>query len=255
VRVSTKHGFNPFRSRRGFGPADRGVARLADLNIAISHGLAHYLASTEGFDESSFEIVHYGIDGGADPPPLPGKPRIACVGRLVEIKGHETLLRAIALARDAVPGLELEVAGDGPLHAQIRSLVASLDLDDAVRLLGRVAPPQAVYERAAIVAVPSLGEGFGMVALEAMERGRAVVASDVGGLPEIVVAGETGLLVPPGDADALAAALVALSSDTDRVAAFGAAGRARALAEFTQERCAERLVSLYGGALSRAAGA
>jgi glycosyltransferase involved in cell wall biosynthesis len=122
-----------------------------------------------------------------------------------------------------------------------------------VRFLGRVSPPQPVYEQAAIVVVPSLGEGFGMVALEAMERGRAVVASDVGGLPEIVVANETGLLVPPGDAEALAAAVVELASDTSRVAAFGLAGRARALSQFTQERCTQRLVGLYRDALSRAA--
>jgi glycosyltransferase involved in cell wall biosynthesis len=253
VRVSTKHGFNPFRARAGFGLADRSMARLAALNIAISHGLAGYLARTEGFDERSFEIVHYGIDGGSDPPPPPERPRIACVGRLVPIKGHETLLRAVAVAMKAVPGLELQIAGDGPLEAEIRVLVGSLGLSDAVRFLGRVSPPQPVYEQAAIVVVPSLGEGFGMVALEAMERGRAVVASDVGGLPEIVVANETGLLVPPGDAEALAAAVVELASDTSRVAAFGLAGRARALSQFTQERCTQRLVGLYRDALSRAA--
>src|SRR5699024_8736491 len=104
-------------------------------------------------------------------------------------------------------------------------------------------------ERAEIVVVPSFGEGFGMVALEAMERGRAVIASDVGGLPEIVAAGETGLIVPPGDVSALAAAIVELAGDPVRAAVFGAAGRERALAEFSQERCTERIEKLYLAAL------
>ena len=72
VRVTTKHGFNSFRERHVFGFADRSVARLAHLQIAISGGLARYLAETEGFDESAFQIVHYGIAAGPDPPPYEG---------------------------------------------------------------------------------------------------------------------------------------------------------------------------------------
>ena len=106
--------------------------------------------------------------------------------------------------------------------------------------------------RAAIVVVPSLGEGFGMVALEAMERGRAVVASAVGGLPEIVADGTTGVLVPPADPRALAAALASLLADPDRGAAMGRAGRRRALEAFSQERCTARIDELYREALATA---
>jgi starch synthase len=97
--------------------------------------------------------------------------------------------------------------------------------------------------------VPSLGEGFGMVALEAMERARPVIASAVGGLPEIVEDGKTGIVVEPGDAEALAEAVVALAGDLGRAAEMGRAGRERALAEFTPERSAERIESLYRAAL------
>ena len=209
--VSTKHGFNAFRDRKAFATADRAVASLADVHVAISAGLARYLAESEGFDAATFEVVHYGIEAGAEPPPLPGAPRLAIVGRLIPIKGHDVLLRAF---------------------------------------LGRVAPVDPVLERAEVVVVPSFGEGFGMVALEAMERGRPVIASAVGGLPEIVDEGRTGLLVPPGDVEALVRAIAQVADDPARAAGMGQAGRARALDGFSQERCTERIAVLYETALA-----
>ena len=252
VLVSTKHGFNPFRSGRAFAAADRAVARLADVHIAISAGLASYLAASEGFDPGSFEVVHYGIEAGPAPPPLPGAPRLAVVGRLIPIKGHDVLLRALALLRDRLPEVTLELAGDGPLEPDLRASVTRLGLEDVVSFLGRVAPAAPVFERAEVVVVPSFGEGFGMVALEAMERGRPVVASDVGGLREIVEDGRTGLLVPSGDAEALAAAIAELARDPARAADMGAAGRERALVAFSQERCTDRIEAIYGAALAAA---
>jgi len=96
-----------------------------------------------------------------------------------------------------VPDLELELAGRGPLEPALRALVKELGLENSVRFLGHVVPVQRAIERASIVVVPSLGEGFGMVALEAMERARPVIAAAIGGLGDIVRHGETGLLVPP----------------------------------------------------------
>ena len=250
VLVSTKHGFNPFRGGRAFAAADRAVARLADVHIAISAGLASYLAASEGFDPGLFEVVHYGIEACPPAPPLPAAPRLAVVGRLIPIKGHDVLLRALALVQDRLPEITLEVAGDGPLERDLRATVSRLGLGERVSFLGRVTRPGPVFERAELVVVPSFGEGFGMVALEAMERGRPVVASDVGGLPEIVEAGRTGLLVPSGDAEALAAAIVELAGDPARAAGMGAAGRKRALAEFSQERCTDRIEAIYGAALA-----
>jgi glycosyltransferase involved in cell wall biosynthesis len=250
LRLSTKHGFNEFREGRWFGVADRSVGSLAHVHIAISHGLARYLAETEGFDEADFEIVHYGISSQDGVRPfVQTEPRLLCVGRLIPIKGHLVLLRALAQARAHVPDLTLDVAGRGPLEPALRSLARELGLEGAVRFLGFVSPVQRAIEDATIVVVPSLGEGFGMVALEAMERARPVIASAVGGLPEIVADGETGLVVPPGDADALAKAIVALAGDLERAAAMGEAGRVRALSEFTPERSVQRIEQLYAGAL------
>jgi glycosyltransferase involved in cell wall biosynthesis len=247
--VSTKHGFNPFRGGRGFAAADRAVARLADVHVAISHGLARYLAESEGFDEDAFEIVHYGIVPGPPPTDPPAEPRLAVVGRLIPIKAHDVLLAALTRVREELPEATLEIAGEGPLDAELRATVTGLGLRDAVSFLGRVAPAAPVFERSAVVVVPSRGEGFGMVALEAMERGRAVVASDVGGLPEIVEDGVTGIVVPPDEPEALAAALLELLRDPARAAAMGAAGRVRALAAFSQGRCTDRIEELYRAAL------
>jgi glycosyltransferase involved in cell wall biosynthesis len=253
LRLSTKHGFNEFREGRWFGFADRSVGSLAHVHIAISQGLARYLAETEGFDVRDFEIVHYGIGAdGAAPPYAGAEPRLVCVGRLIPIKGHLVLLRALAQARAAVPGLTLDIAGRGPLAPALEAYVRELRIEQAVRFLGFVSPVSRAFEDAAIAVVPSLGEGFGMVALEAMERARPVIASAVGGLPEIVVDGETGLVVPAADAGALAEAIVALASDLPRAEAMGAAGRERALREFTPEQCVQRTEELYVRALEPA---
>jgi glycosyltransferase involved in cell wall biosynthesis len=251
IRMSTKHGFNEFREGRAFALADRAVASLAHVHIAISQGLAHYLSETEGFVEDSFEIVHYGIAPQDGAEAYAGaEPRLLCVGRLIPIKGHIVLLRAFAQARRDVPGLRLDIAGRGPLEPALRALARELGVADAVRFLGHVAPIQGAIEDSAIIVVPSMGEGFGMVALEAMERSRPVIAAEIGGLGELVVDGETGLLVEPGVAEPLARAIVGLAGNLDRAVEMGRAGRARALSEFLESRCVERTEQLYERSLA-----
>jgi glycosyltransferase involved in cell wall biosynthesis len=251
VRVSTKHGFNEFRENRGFALGDRAIASLAHTHIAISRGLARYLEEVEGFDGSSFEIVHYGIEPDGVPRAYAADvPRLLCVGRLIPIKGHIVLLRAFAQARRQVPSLRLDIAGRGPLEPALRALAKELGIEDGVRFLGYVAPIQRAIEEAAAVVVPSMGEGFGMVALEAMERARPVIAAEIGGLGELVDDGITGYLVPAGEAEPLADAIVALASDLPRAAELGEAGRRRALEEFLQDRCTDRTEALYRQALN-----
>ena len=237
VRVSTKHGFNEFRENRSFALGDRAIASLAHRHIAISRGLARYLEEVEGFDGATFEIVHYGIEpDGAARSYSADVPRLLCVGRLIPIKGHIVLLRAFAEARKHVPSLRLDIAGLGPLEPALRALAKELEVEDAVRFLGYVAPIQRAVEESAIVVVPSMGEGFGMVALEAMERARPVIAAEIGGLGELVEDGVTGYLVAPGEADPLAEAIIRLAGNLSLAAEMGEAGRRRALKQFLQDR-------------------
>jgi glycosyltransferase involved in cell wall biosynthesis len=251
VRFTTKHGFNEFRETPYFGVADRAVASLAHVHIAISRGLARYLEDVEGFDRESFEIVHYGIEPNGEPHPYTDAvPRLLCVGRLIPIKGHIVLLRAFAAARRRLPELQLQIAGRGPLEPALRALARELGVHDAVRFLGHVSPIQAAIEQAAVVVVPSMGEGFGMVALEAMERARPVIAAEIGGLGELVRDGETGILVPPGEAEPLTEAIVRLAGNLDLARELGEAGRRRAQTRFLQRFCTERTELLYEGALA-----
>jgi glycosyltransferase involved in cell wall biosynthesis len=251
VRFTTKHGFNEFREAPYFGVADRAVASLAHVHIAISRGLARYLADVEGFDRGSFEIVHYGIEPDGGPNPYADSvPRLLCVGRLIPIKGHIVLLRAFAEARKQLPTLTLDVAGRGPLEPALKALALELGVQGSVRFLGHVSPIQGAIERSAVVVVPSMGEGFGMVALEAMERARPVIAANIGGLGELVRDGETGVLVPAGEAEPLRDAIVRLAGDLELARRMGDAGRHRALSRFLQRACTERTELLYEGALA-----
>jgi glycosyltransferase involved in cell wall biosynthesis len=246
VRLSTKHGFNEFREGRLFALGDRTLGALAHKQIAISRGLARYLAETEGFPEPEFEIVHYGIAAGDEPKPYTGtEPRFLCVGRLIPIKGHVVLLRAFRRVLDERPDARLDIAGHGPLEHGLKDLARQLGLADAVSFLGHVTPIQRAIERSFAVVVPSLGEGFGMVALEAMERARPVIAAAIGGLEDLVRDGETGLLVPSGESEPLAEAMLSLASDPDRAAAYGVEARRRALERFPEDRCTERTEEVY----------
>jgi glycosyltransferase involved in cell wall biosynthesis len=246
IRLSTKHGFNEFREGRLFALGDRMIGTLAHRQIAISRGLARYLSRTEGFPEPDFEIVHYGIVSTPEAGPYPGDhPRFLCIGRLIPIKGHVVLLRAFRMVLDRHPDARLEIAGRGVLEHGLHDLARQLGLNGAVSFLGHVTPVQGAIERSSAIVVPSLGEGFGMVALEAMERSRPVIAAEIGGLGDLVRDGETGLLVVPGDADSLAAAMLEVAVDPAHAVAMGLRGRSRALERFPESRCTERTEEVY----------
>ena len=165
-------------------------------------------------------------------------------GRLIEQKDHATLLRAFALVRRDVPEARLAILGGGPLEAATRALAAELGLGDAVTMPGRT-EIRDWLARADVFVHTSRWEGFGIVLLEAMLASLPVVATRVSAVPEVVVDGETGALVEAGDVAGVARELGALLADPERARRLGAAGRERALTEFSVERMVERTLAVY----------
>jgi glycogen(starch) synthase len=179
---------------------------------------------------------------------------LVAAGRLVEDKGFDVAIRALAEVRQVHPTAVLRLAGDGPARADLERLAAELGVADAVELLGWVTPERlpAVLAEAAVVLMPSRWEeAFGLVALQGMQVGRPVVASAVGGLPEVVEDGVTGHLVPPEDPGALADAVAGLLEDPERAERLGAAGRARAESDFGFDRYVDEHLALYEELIGR----
>ena len=172
---------------------------------------------------------------------------LGTAGRLVPIKGLECLIRALPLIRAAVPDVELEIAGSGPEEGTLRSEVKRLGLNDCVRYLGW--QTDIPFQRWNVFVMPSLEEAFGIAALEAMAAGLPVVASAVGGLPELVEDGKSGWLVPPADPNALAIRLVSLLQNGREQKEMGLAARARA-GGFSAKRMCDNIERLYRTLLS-----
>jgi glycosyltransferase involved in cell wall biosynthesis len=249
--VSSRH--NDDRYLLGpFRYVDRAFARRAGRLIAISDAVRAFLERA-GHDPAKLVTVHYGLDelpaAASDPTPAEAgipedAPLVVAVGRLIEQKDHATLLRAFARVHAERPDARLAILGAGPLEAETRALADELGLSAAFVLPGRT-EVRDWLERADVFAHSSRWEGFGIVLLEAMLAGLPVVATRVSAVPEVVVDGETGLLVEPGDDAALGGALAQLVADPARARALGAAGLARARSTFSVARMTERTIELY----------
>ena len=216
-----------------------------DRIVAISRQMKDRLEA-EGIPR--VHVIPNGVRERPARPPLREPPTVAYAGRLVPEKGVEELLRAVALLRRSVPGLRLLVLGDGPQRRELEALADRLGLVDAVEFRGRLGRDamEETLDRAWVQAVPSRwAEPFGNVATEAMMRGTAVLASRTGGLAEIVLDGETGILVPAGAVEPLAEALRSIVTDRQLAERMGRRGRKRALAEYSEDLCVERFIRLY----------
>jgi glycosyltransferase involved in cell wall biosynthesis len=192
-----------------------------------------------------------------DPPNLSGtlpdgwleEPLVGVVARLQPEKGVATFLKAAALVSKASPGARFLVVGDGPLREELRDLVGRLGVEDRVRFLGYRTEARALIRLLDVLVVPSLTEGSPLIVLEAMAAGVPVVASAVGGVPDQARHGEEGLLVPPGDPEALAGAMDELLRDPRRARRLGAAGRRRTENGFSHETLVRRIEGVYRAVL------
>jgi len=220
--------------------------RRVDGVVAISQSIAALLIAA-GVDEKKIRVIPSGVDTRqfAHVPSAPrashctaGVTVIGCVGILEERKGHRCLLEAAARLKAKGVRLRYRIAGAGPLRQQLERDAASLGLNDDVEFLGFVHDTAAFFADIDLYVMPSLFEGLGVAALEAMAAGRPVIASRVGGLAESVVDDVTGLLVAPGDAAQLADAIEKLHRQPARAAALGRHGRARVQRHFSLEQMA-----------------
>ena len=177
-------------------------------------------------------------------------PVIGSMSRFEPIKGLGDLLEAFSLLAARFPDARLELAGSGTQEAPLRARCKSLGLEDRIEFLGWREDREVLLRRWAVVVQPSLDEGLGLTVLEGMAYGLPVVASAVGGITESVLHEETGYLVSPGDAPALARAVGLLLAEPDRARAFGRAGRTRAEVYFSAARMASETAAVYDRVLA-----
>ncbi|NUB44936.1 glycosyltransferase [Fertoebacter nigrum] len=226
--------------------------RHAAFTVAISSfGRSQLCRWARGADWPRLHVVHCGIEPAKFPEsaPLPASgARLVAIGRLAEQKGFALLVEALALSQ--APGLHLTLVGDGPLRPALEAAIAAHGLGGQVTLTGWADEARVRAELAAAHALilPSFAEGLPMVVMEAMAAGRPVIATMIAGVPELVLPGETGWLVPAGDAAALAGAMDALAATApERLAAMGQAARARVLARHDIDVEAAKLAALFAG--------
>lgn len=210
--VVTLHGNDvQLASNRWAAPVARWVARRADVLLAVSAPLARQAEGVLSLAEGTIGVTHLPLPVELVPAPLPSGPlRLLAAGRASREKGFDVLLDA--LARPEASGWQATLVAEGPERADLDRRAAALG--DRVRVLPLLAR-QELFElmrQHHVVVVPSRSEGLGLVAVEALALGRPVIASDVGGLPEVVIPGEDGMLVSPDDPAALTAALAEMAA-------------------------------------------
>lgn len=204
-------------------------------------------------DWARLHVVHCGIEPAkfsAPTPPPNGGPHLVAIGRLAEQKGFSLLIEAVSLAASTNPGLHLTLVGDGPMRAQIEALIAEYRLDEQITLAGwqDEAGVTAALAQAQALILPSFAEGLPVVAMEAMAASRPVIATAIAGVPELVVSGETGWIVPAGSALFLAEAISALARTPHAaLVTMGVAARNRVLERHDVDVEAAKLAGLIKG--------
>jgi glycosyltransferase involved in cell wall biosynthesis len=252
------HNDDPFRRRPAIRLIQAYLWRRVNAGIAISEAVRQFMIRVELAPPRKAITVRYGLD------PAPTQPNdeeraslrrmldipeaatvIGSVGRLIEQKGLSYALDAFARLRQQFPSAHYVIIGDGPLRGELEARIDGLGLRGQAHLAGWHSDAARLMPAFDIFLMPSVWEGFGLVALEAMAARLPVIASKVSALPEIVVDRETGVLVPPGDVDGLCGALQRLLADAALRRAMGEAGRARLESDFSVQRMIDATLAVY----------
>jgi glycosyltransferase involved in cell wall biosynthesis len=251
-----------FRLRNNVGT--RWKYGRASAIIAVSQAVATVLGES-GVSAARIHIVADGVDLDRVVEPagrdvlaalgvVEGAPLVVQVAQLVGHKDPANFVRAIAAVRALVPNVQALMVGDGSLHSDTEREIEQLELDDVVHLAGYRDDADALLAAADVATLSSREEGMGSVLLDALALGRAIAATQAGGIPEVIVDGESGLLAPVGDPSALGRAIARLIMEPELASRLGTNARARA-AEFSVERMTDRTIEVYdavsGGGVGR----
>jgi glycosyltransferase involved in cell wall biosynthesis len=263
--VRSVHNIDEFYVSPRYARLSRLSAHGLDRIVAISDAVASYLRDEAALPDEKVVRIYYGIDPSPYQPDIlpPSRrpdgdplkhPTVGMVARLAPQKGHRVLFDALPSIRATIPNVHVRLVGHEELSttADLMAYALQKEIANLVDFEGFRADIPRVMADLDVFVLPSLWEGFGLVLLEAMAAGRPVVASAVGPIPEIVVDGLTGLLVPPGDPAALAEAVIRLLRDPDLAAAYGRAGRARVERELRVDTMVAHTEALYEELLGRA---
>jgi len=262
VRIHAEHGRDSIEidgQHARYNLLRRLLIPIVDAYVPVSSDLAHWLRDTIGVPERQISSVMNGVDLMRYSPALPvnaaGPFWIGTVGRADRIKNHVGLLDSFQLLLERFPrpqhDLRLAIVGDGPMLGVLRELVASRGLSDRVWLPGARGDVAEVMRGFSVFVLPSLSEATPVVILEAMASGLPVVATCVGGVPDVVLEDETGLLVAPSDPKGFADAIAAYVLNDEMRRRHGAAGRARSEAAYSINATIEGYASLYSYHLDR----
>lgn len=258
--VSSRHNDDAFRRRLPVRAVNRALWRVTDAGIGISEAITQFCITVEGAPPGKMRTIHYGLELPVPPLDRSAEERrlraelslpresvlVGTVGRLIAQKGIVYALRAFAALKDRYPLAHLVIVGDGVLRRALETEAAQLGLNGRAHFLGwRTDVPQ-IMAGLDVLLMPSLWEGFGLVLLEAMARRVPIIGSAVSAIPEIVADGETGLLVPPQNVDALAEALDRLLQDAALRRHMGLLGEERLERLFNAERMVAETIAVYG---------
>jgi len=256
--VSSRHNDDAFRRNPLIKWLNHRAMRHAECVIAVSDSVARFVSKVEGVPAQRVVTIHYGLDVPCCPEDTREMARsrlgitgnrdltlIGFVGRLVHQKGADLALHAFAEAHRGYPQSRLVIVGDGPLRQDLEAQTHRLGLKESVTFAGWIDEASDIMPAFDMVVAPSRWEGFGLVVLEAMSHGLPVIATSAGSFPEIVIGGETGLLVPPECPAALAKAMEVLLIDPRHGAAMGRRGQSRVAGSFSVGKMVDATVRVY----------
>lgn len=254
--VATVHGKNYFWEKLRRRLAYRWVSRRATM-VTVSENLKHFVVEKVGIDPGQVKVVYNGVDVLPQIDPfdigkckedlgLPsGNQIVGVVGNLYPVKGHQYLIASIPAVLAKCPNTTFVFAGRGQLEAELKSQAFQLGVNEQIRFLGLRQDIPRILSMLDVFVLPSLSEGLSMAILEAMVAGKPVIATDVGGNPELVEDGETGYLVPSQNSQALADRLITMLTNSARALQFGETGQRRAQGRFSLQTMVREYQVLY----------